>query len=288
MNEQQMMLTLDSKITAHNSAKEIKRLKKQAAEYRDLAQKYKRNFGRDEREQRKALFAEARNISNELEKTEQYIINDVLSRADVITSTLVGANHYSIRQLKFETVVIDEAAQAVEPACWIPILKGKRLIMAGDHCQLPPTIKSVEAARNGLANTLMEKLVKLHPEAVVLLDEQYRMHQTIMEFSSNEFYTSRLKPHPSVAHHLVLPGDQPLAFIDTAGCGFEELAEGSGISNNEEAAFLLRHLTEYVERLRADYTTGNFPSIAVISPYKHQVERLKEIVLSALLLVILM
>lgn len=275
VNERQMELTLDSKVSAHNSAKEIRRLKKQAAEYRDLAQKYKRNFGAAEREQRKALFAEARNISKEVEKTEQYIVDDILAKADVVTATLVGANHYTVRQLRYHTVVIDEAGQALEPACWVPILKGKKLVMAGDHQQLPPTIKS-DAAAKELSVTLMEKLVALHPEAVVLLEEQYRMNETIAGFSSREFYKGRLKAAPAVAHWKLLEGDRPLLFIDTAGCGFEELQEGTGIGNPEEAHFLVKQVARYVQELKNRYSLAAFPSLALISPYRHQVEGLKE------------
>ena len=276
VNERQLAVALDSKIAAHPGAKEIKRLKKQAAEYRDLAHKYKRNFGPQEREQRKALFVEARNISAEVEKTEQYIIDDVLAKAQVITATLVGANHYSVRNLKYHTVVIDEAGQALEPACWIPVLKARKLVMAGDHCQLPPTIKSDQAAQEGLSKTLMEKCVKLHPEAVVLLEEQYRMHQTIMGFPSGEFYGNRLQAHATVAHRLLFPGDQPLLFIDTAGCGFDEKWEGTSLSNPEEAHFLIKHVAHLVKELNAFFKPDNFPSIAVIAPYRHQVELLKE------------
>jgi superfamily I DNA and/or RNA helicase len=275
VNERQMALTLDSKIAAHNSAKEIKRLRKQAAEYRDLAQKYKRNFGAAEREQRKALFAEARNISKEVEKTEQYIVEDILAKADVITATLVGANHYTVKNRRYHTVVIDEAGQALEPACWIPILKAKKLVMAGDHQQLPPTIKS-EAAANELRLTLMEKAVALHPEAVVLLEEQYRMNETISGFSSQEFYGGKLKAAPAVAHWKLFNADNPLHFIDTAGCGYEEVHEVTSISNPEEAAFLLKQIVRYVDELKDYYPIEAFPSIAVISPYRHQVEVLKE------------
>jgi ATP-dependent RNA/DNA helicase IGHMBP2 len=152
--------------------------------------------------------------------------------------------------------------------------------MAGDHCQLPPTIKSNEAAREGLSLTLMEKSVLLHPEAVVLLEEQYRMHETIMGFSSQEFYENRLKAHPSVAHRLILEGDKPLLFIDTAGCGYEEKKEGSSTSNPEEVGLLLKHLVQLISRLNLVYADDNFPSVAVISPYRHQVELLREAVLS--------
>jgi ATP-dependent RNA/DNA helicase IGHMBP2 len=279
VSDRLMSLTLDSKITDHSGMKELKRLKKQAAEFRDMAHKYKRNFGKAERDQRKALFAEARNVMKQVENAEQYIIDDLLSKAQVITATLVGANHYTIRNLKFHTVVIDEAGQALEPACWIPVLKAQKLIFAGDHCQLPPTIKSTEAARNGLNITLFEKSIALHPGAVSLLEEQYRMNEVIMGFSSKTFYHNKLKAHYSVANHLLFPGDSPLAFIDTAGCGFEERAEGTSTTNPEEAAFLFTHLTQLVTELNTHYKKEEFPAIAIISPYKEQIYILQELFL---------
>jgi ATP-dependent RNA/DNA helicase IGHMBP2 len=209
---------------------------------------------------------------------EQYISNDIISKADVITSTLVGANHYTVKHLKYHTVVIDEAGQALEPACWIPVLKAQKLIMAGDHCQLPPTIKSAEATKGGLNITLMEKCVTLHSESVILLQEQYRMHEMIMGFSSAEFYESALTAHESVARSLLFPDDSPLLFIDTAGCGFEEKYEGTSISNPEEAALLVKHLVDYTETLSAYYSETSFPSAGIISPYRHQVELLKDAV----------
>lgn len=274
VQEKQLNLTLDSRISAHTQSKEIKRLKKQASEYRDLAHKYKRSFGAAEREQRKALFNEARQIAAEVEKTEQYIIDDVISKADLITATLIGANHYTIRKMNFHTVVIDEAGQSIEPACWVPMLKARKLVMAGDHFQLPPTVKSPEAAKE-FNTTLMEKLVALHPQSVILLEEQYRMHETIMGFSSREFYGNRLKAHPSVARHVLFPGDKPFLFIDTAGCGFEEMREGNKISNPEEARFLLKQLEKFAQDLEENGLTS-FPSTGIISPYRHQVELLKE------------
>ncbi len=276
VSERLMSLTLDQKMAAHPGMKEIKRLKKRANEFRDLAHKYKRNFGREEREQRKALFAEARAINKEVERSEQYIVDDLLSNAHVITATLVGSNHYTVRHLKYHTVVIDEAGQALEPACWIPILKAQKVVLAGDHCQLPPTIKSVEAAKGGLEHTLLQKCVQHHPEAVVLLEEQYRMHETIMGYSSEVFYEKKLKAHASVAGRLLFADDNPLVFIDTAGCGFEEKWEDTSVSNPEEAHLLVKHLTALVTQLNADYTPDTFPNIGVISPYKHQVETLKE------------
>ena len=276
VSEELMALTLDSKMTEHQLIKESKRLKKQAQEFKNMAHKYKRNFGKSERDQRKALFDEAHKIMKEVENTEQYIIEDLVTKAQVITATLVGANHYTVRNLKYETIVIDEAGQALEPACWIPILKAQKVVLAGDHCQLPPTIKSNEAARGGLATTLLEKCVSLHPEAVTLLEVQYRMNEEIMTYSSQVFYENRLKAHTSVAKRFLNEDDKPLLFIDTAGCGFEEKLDGTSSTNPEEAALLFKHLNELVERLKPDFTPENFPSIAIISPYKQQISILKE------------
>lgn len=281
VSERLLSLTLDYKMAEHSHMKEIKRMKKQASAYLDMAHKYKRNFGKAERDQRKALFAEARNIMKEVDNSEQYIIKDLVAKAQVITATLVGANHYTVRNLKFNTVVIDEAGQALEPACWIPILKAQKVVLAGDHCQLPPTVKSAEAAKNGLATTLLEKCVAKHPEAVVLLEEQYRMNEMIMGYSSSTFYEDRLKAHISVASHVLFSNDNPLVFVDTAGCGFDEKTEQTSTYNPEEAAFLFRHLTQLVSALDSHYQPENFPSIAIISPYKQQIDTLKEQFLSS-------
>ena len=276
VSERLTSLTLDSKIAAHSSVKEIKRLKKQASDFKDMAHKYKRSFGKAEREQRKALFNEAYKIMKDVDRMEQYIIDDVTAKAQVVTATLVGSNHYTVRSLRYNTVVIDEAGQALEPACWIPILKGKKLVLAGDHHQLSPTIKSDTAAKGGLSTTLLEKLTKLYPEAVQMLGEQYRMHEVIMGHSSKVFYEDKLEAHASVAKHLLFPEDLPLTFIDTAGCGFEEKVENSAISNPEEAELLFKHLKRLVTGLGAHYTSAQFPTIAVISPYKEQLYVLKE------------
>ncbi|MBS1644451.1 MAG: AAA family ATPase [Bacteroidetes bacterium] len=277
VSEQLSTLTLEAKIAEHPANKDIKKLKKQAAEFKNMAHKYKRNFGRAEREQRKALFDEAHRILREVEQTEQYISNEVFDRADIIVSTLVGANHFSVRERRYETVVIDEAGQALEPACWIPILKAKKLIMAGDHCQLPPTIKSEGPSKIALSTTLLEKCIRLYPESVTMLETQYRMHEHIMSYSSKVFYKNALRAHASVAHHLLFAGDQALLFIDTAGCGFEEKLEGSSSTNPEEAAFCIKHLVQLTEVLGQKTTDTASPSIAVVSPYKQQVALLKEL-----------
>ncbi len=277
VSDPQQALTLDSRMAEHPGIKEIKKLKRRAAEFRDMAHKYKRSFGPAEREQRKALFDEARNLMKDVDRIEGNILADLLAQAQVITATLVGANHPVIRDREFETVVIDEAGQALEPASWIPALKARRLILAGDHCQLPPTVKSASAASGGLGATLLEKNTLIHPEATVLLDQQYRMHELIMGYSSRTFYQDRLKADPSVAGHKLTEEEWPLAFIDTAGCGYEENRTDASLSNPEEAAFLLRHAASLVSALETRYPMGSFPNIAIISPYRQQVHLLNEL-----------
>lgn len=277
VSERLSALTLDAKVATHASVKDIKALKKQANEYKNMAHKYKRHFGKAERDQRKALFDEAHRIMKDVANMEQYVIDDLLTKTQVVTATLVGSNHFTVRNMKYRTVVIDEAGQALEPACWIPILKAEKVVLAGDHLQLPPTIKSEEAAKGGLSTTLLEKCVALHPESVVLLEEQYRMNEAIMGYSSKVFYQNKLKAHESVVARVLFPGEAPLAFIDTAGCGFDEKLEGTSSTNPEEAVFLFRHLTQ----LAADFAAVNpkqedFPSIAIISPYKEQINILKD------------
>jgi ATP-dependent RNA/DNA helicase IGHMBP2 len=275
VSETVLQHTLDQQISEHSTNKQIKQLRKQSAEYINMAHKYKRSFGRAEREQRKALFDEAYKIQKEVQNLEDYITHDVLTKAQVITSTLVGANHYSLKKQEFDITIIDEAAQALEPACWIPIVKSKKLILAGDHCQLPPTIKSDAAMRGGLAETLMEKLISAQPNCVVLLQEQYRMHQQIMQLPSEQFYSSKLIANTANAGHKIYSEDTTMQFVDTAGCGYEEQVEDTAISNEEEAALLLRHLIMYMQSIPE---SAKAPSIAIISPYKRQVITLQNLV----------
>ena len=276
VTERLLAHTMDNQMAEHDSMKDVKRLKKQAQEFKNMAHKYKRNFGRAEQQQRKLLFDEAYKIMKEVERSEQYVMDDVIARAQVITATLVGANHYSVRNQQYDIAIIDEAGQALEPSCWIPILKAKKVVLAGDHCQLPPTIKSQEAAKGGLIKTLLEKGVEKHPAAVSLLEEQYRMNEHIMQFSSSIFYSGKLKANTHVASRLLFANDMPLQFIDTAGCGFDEKLEGTSSTNPEEAAFLIKHLQQLVTELNAHYTLNSFPSFGIIAPYKQQIVVIKE------------
>lgn len=271
-------LTLDAKIQEHQANKEAKTLEKQARAYTDMAHKYKRSFGKSEREQRKALFDESRKIRKEIDKIQDYIVEDILDKAAVITTTLVGANHYTIRDRIYETVIIDEAAQALEPACWIPILKAKKIVLAGDHLQLPPTVKSSHKSTEGLYITLFEKLIQRYPQAVSLLNVQYRMNAQIMKYPSQILYQDALIADAAVANWTLKDDSSPVLFIDTAGAGFDEKIEEDAICNEEEAYFLQNHLRENLEVLKKIYTMDNFPSIGIIAPYRKQSQFLKEII----------
>lgn len=271
--------TLDAQITKHTSYKDLKYLRKREDEYRSLAGKYKRNFGYEERQQRNLLYKEARKLREEADQLSFYISSDILSRSKVIACTLVGANNPILEGLKFNTVFIDEAAQSMEPACWIPILKSQRVIFAGDHHQLPPTIKSFEAAKQGLEVTLFERTIK-NNSADIMLEEQYRMNQKIMDFSSRYFYQNKLVPNQMVAEWCMFEGDSPLEFIDTAGCGFFEEVDKETLSsfNKEEAELVLKHFQSYLSEIEQKTGLDKINDMGIISPYKAQTTLLQTLI----------
>ncbi|MCK6693125.1 MAG: AAA family ATPase, partial [Thermoanaerobaculia bacterium] len=213
--------TLESILAKHPESKNIKKVKIQAAEWRRQARRYKRSFHAEDRREREHLKQQARDLEAWARTLEDRLVNQVLTSAQAITCTLVGAANPVLDKYKFRTCVIDEAAQALEPACWIPIIKCSRVVLAGDPFQLPPTVKSQEAARGGLSHTLIERCLELLPDRVGLLTVQYRMHRAIMDFSNQYFYGGALEAHESVSGRM-LPGAGVVIFIDTAGCGFEE------------------------------------------------------------------
>lgn len=275
VTEQSLSKTLDARIANHDHFKELRALRKKMEQVRTQAFKFKRNFGYAERHERNLLKQEAKALKVDADVLEFYIINDILNTNDVIACTLVGASHPMLRGKRYKSVFIDEAAQALEPACWIPILRAERVVLAGDHQQLPPTIKSVEAAREGLAKTLFEKCIERHPQSASMLQTQYRMNENIMKFSSDYFYHSGLIADESVKHHTIksLP---PVDFIDTAGCGYNETQDPETLSrfNEEEAQVLVRSLEKLVQDVGVvewSYTLG------IITPYSAQVERLKKL-----------
>ncbi|MCO4294474.1 AAA domain-containing protein [Solitalea sp. MAHUQ-68] len=272
-------LVIDNKITQHEYFNDIKNIRKKAEEFRNLAFKYKRNFGKEESRQRQLLFNEARSLKQEAIKLEDYIITDILSNAQVIACTLVGANNQILKDRLFKTVFIDEAAQALEPACWIPIMKAGRVIMAGDHFQLSPTVKSYEAGKQGLSTTLFEKTIE-RQQVDSLLNVQYRMNAAIMQFSNEQFYDGQLMAAATVKNHKLFNVDEnPLLFIDTAGCGFNEKIENSRSAfNPEEGNLLLSYLNDFLQQFCIADTEAyaNVKRIGIISPYKAQVAYLGE------------
>ncbi|MBD1396231.1 AAA family ATPase [Pontibacter sp. JH31] len=275
--------TLDAQVMAHRAYKDLKNLRKTAEEYKRMAFQFKRKFGHQERAQRQLYKSESHRLLEEADNVEHYITDDLLDHVQVITCTLVGAANKAIRHLKYDTVFIDEAAQALEPACWIPISRANRVVLAGDHCQLPPTIKSLEADKGGLSTTLFEKCIERQPEVSVMLKTQYRMHHHIMEFSNGQFYGGELVAHESVHSSdlhgyssLFAPG-MAVEFIDTAGCGYNEteIPDSLSSANPEEADLLINHLS----RLLQDYDEDDEVAplkIGVIAPYRAQINYLQD------------
>ena len=286
VTEQSLSKTLDAKIADHPSYRELRVLRKKMEQLKSTALKYKRNFGYHEKQERKLLLQESRALKADADLLEFYIVNDLLQSTQVICCTLVGSSHPVLRGKKFQTVFIDEAAQALEPACWIPILRSHRLIFAGDHQQLPPTIKSNEAAKLGLAKTLFEKGIEGHPEMSVMLKVQYRMHQEIMKFSAEYFYDNALVADDSVKNETLAPDESPVEFIDTAGCGYNEAQDPETLSrfNEDEARLLMGVVEALVERIGAESWLDKNLSLGIITPYRAQVDYLHKLAESSVIL----
>ncbi|MFZ2900757.1 MAG: AAA domain-containing protein [Saprospiraceae bacterium] len=265
--------TLEAQLSKHPESKNIKKVKIQAAEFRRQAKRFRRHFGKEEYDERKDLLKQAGDLDAWAKDLEDRLIDQILTSAQVITCTLVGAAHPVLEHRRFRTVVIDEAAQALEPATWIPIIRASRVVLAGDPYQLPPTVKSVEAQRKGLDVTLIERCIAMWND-VSLLTVQYRMHNAIMGFSNEMFYKGVLRAAEGIHdHRLDFGGHEPVTFIDTAGCGFDEMVKEEYQSryNPQEFHILCEHLYQLVE----SYADHPLPSIALISPYREQVAHME-------------
>ena len=201
----------------------------------------------------------------------------------MVASTLAGAAHPVLTGWRCHTLFIDEAAQALEAACWIAIPKADRVILAGDHCQLPPTVKNPACLRAGLGKTLMETIAERHPEAVRLLKVQYRMNEALMRFSSDWFYGGELQAAPSVRNRTILEYlDTPLVWINVGGEAetdenVQEDREGDSILNREEAEYTIAALHLYIEKLTPRRVRAERIDFAIISPYKAQVRLLRQL-----------
>ncbi|MBQ6062128.1 MAG: AAA family ATPase [Prevotella sp.] len=208
------------------------------------------------------------------------IHTELFGEARVIASTLVGSANRLLEGQKFATLFIDEAAQALEAACWIPIRRCSRVVFAGDHQQLPPTIKSLPALKGGLGKTLMERIVENKPDVVALLKEQYRMNEDIMRFSSDWFYDGKVESAPQVKYRGILDYDTPMVWIDTSEIGEREqfVGESFGRINKAEAELTLKTLQDYFTKIGKTRILEEQIDVGVISPYRAQVQYLRSLV----------
>lgn len=211
----------------------------------------------------------------------------LFDEARVIACTLVGSANKLLDGQRFNTLFIDEAAQALEAACWIPLRRVSRVILAGDHCQLPPTVKSLAALKAGLGVTLMERVTATQPSVVTLLKVQYRMNEAIMRFSSNWFYGGQVKSAPQVKHRGILDYDNPFLWIDTAPLEEEDdspvyheqfVGESFGRVNKAEANLTISTLRDYLEKVGKQRFLDEQVDVGVISPYRAQVQYLRSLI----------
>lgn len=208
---------------------------------------------------------------------------DLFGQARVIASTLVGASNKILDGQHYSTLFIDEAAQALEPACWIAIRRANRVILAGDHCQLPPTVKSIAALKAGLGKTLMERIVDSKPEVVTLLDTQYRMNEEIMRFSSSWFYDGKVKAASITAHRGILDYDTPIEWVDDVAnddetVGETFVGETFGRINKVEARQVMELLQAYFEKIGKQRILDESIDVGIISPYRAQVQYLRHLI----------
>lgn len=216
-------------------------------------------------------------LRHRAEELEVKIDVELFNEARVVASTLVGSNSTLLRGKHFATLFVDEAGQALEAATWIAVRKADRVVLAGDHCQLPPTIKCYEAERSGLSRTMMERVAMRWPQAVTLLCTQYRMHSDIMQFSSQWFYGGNLIAAPEVSDRGILDYDIAMEWIDTSDMDFAERTVSAGNSrlNTLEADFFVAQLERYVQRIGVQRIIDERIDFGLISPYKAQVKYLR-------------
>lgn len=273
--------SLDAQVEQHENTTHVRELIREAETLFRQSDKWTR--AKREKGERQQLRSEARKLLQHARQLEAAAVDDTLERANVVCST-TSINEELLGERWYDLAVIDEACQSTEPGCWVPLLRAEKVVLAGDHQQLPPTILSAEAARRGLAKSLQERQIELHGDSVNrLLTVQYRMHQQIMKFSSQVFYQDRLQADPAVENHLLkdLSGvkancwtESPVEFIDTAGAGYEDEIEEEGSSkfNPGEARLIVELIGKLLE-------SGLRPRhLGVIAPYSAQVRLLRTMI----------
>ena len=258
-------LTLKEKARNHPDWQHIKSVKIEAENAKKIAGKYKRKFGQRQKSERREMFQESKELRKWARDLEDKLMNGIIKEAQVVATTLISAESRALKGLKFKTVIIDEASQALEPECWVAMLKGERVMLAGDHMQLPPTVKSSEAEELGLSETILDRMSSSLSHSY-LLNEQYRMHNDILSFSNIKFYNGELRSNAAVADRKLSDEDSPLVFIDTSGCGFNEEQNADSFSKfNPGEFFTIReHILKHLELYEGK-------SIGIICAYAAQV-----------------
>ena len=270
VNDKMLSFTYERRFEAHPDYPHLWALRKAIRELRS-----QRRRGDDKYHQR------LESLKSRATELEIRINNELFGEARVIASTLVGSANRLLDGQKFGTLFIDEAAQALEAACWIPLRRVSRVVLAGDHCQLPPTVKSIAALKAGLGVTLMERIVETHPETVTLLKIQYRMNDDIMRFSSDYFYEGQVESAPEVKFRGILDLDRPMEWIDTSELDEKEefVGESYGRINKAEAVLTLDTLQQYFERISKQRLLDERIDVGIISPYRAQVQYLRRLLM---------
>ena len=273
VNDKMLSFTYERRFEAHPDYSQLWAIRKVI---RDLRKNRKRG---DEKFHQKLESLKSRATELEIR-----INSDLFGEARVIASTLVGSANRLLDGQKFGTLFIDEAAQALEAACWIPMRRVSRVVLAGDHCQLPPTVKSIAALKAGLGKTLMERIVEMHPEAVTLLKIQYRMNDDIMRFSSNYFYEGKVESAPEVKYRSILDLDTAMEWISPDNPDYPDyreqfVGESFGRINKAEAELTLDTLQHYFERIGKQRLLDERIDVGIISPYRAQVQYLRRLLM---------
>ena len=271
VNDKMLSFTYERRFEAHPDYPQLWSIRKAL---RELRQHRKRGDS--------SYHQKTERLKSRATELEVRINGELFGEARVIACTLTGSAHRLLQGQRYNTLFIDEAAQALEAACWIPMRKVSRVVLAGDHCQLPPTVKSIAALKAGLGKTLMERIVENHPDEVSLLKIQYRMNEQIMRFSSDWFYHGQVESAPSVRHRGILDYDIPIewrqASIDDEGTppAEEFVGESFGRINKTEAQLTLDTLQRYFEKIGKQRVLDERIDVGVISPYRAQVQYLRQ------------